>query len=152
HTVVAAYNGDAKFNSSTNNLAQTVNQASTVTTVSSSGNPSLFGASVTFTGTVSAVSPGVGTRTGTLTFNVDGANQTPVSINASGIGTLAVSGLSTGSHVIAASYSGDTNFAGGTSTNFTQTVNKGSTTTATTSSTNPSVFGQSVTLTATVPP
>src|SRR5204862_5650609 len=123
HTVVAAYNGDANFNSSTNNLAQTVNQASTATTVSSSSNPSLFGASVTFTGTVNAVSPGVGTRTGTLTFNVDGANQTPVSINASGIGTLLVSGLSTGVHTVATTYSGDGNFTGSTSTNFTQTDN-----------------------------
>src|SRR5206468_10145213 len=130
HTISASYNGDANFNTSTaSDITQTVNQASTTTKVASSVNPSLTGQSVTFTGTVSVVSPGAGTPTGTLTFSVDSAPQTPVAINASGIGTLVVSGLSTGNHVIATSYSGDGNFTGITSTNFIQTVNKGGTTT-----------------------
>src|ERR1043166_1060934 len=102
HTITAAYGGDGNFNTSDSTatpVTQTVNQASTTTAVSSSVNPSVFGQSVTFTGTVSVVSPGAGPRTGTLAFSVDGAPQTPVGINAAGIGTLAVSGLSTGVHV-----------------------------------------------------
>src|SRR5207247_9140460 len=64
--------------------------------------------------------------------------------------TFATSALTVGSHSITARYNGDTNFSGSTSTALTQTVNKASTTTSLTSGTNPSVFGQSVTFTATV--
>ena len=58
--------------------------------------------------------------------------------------------LSVGGHTITAVYGGDTNFTGSTSTGLTQTVNKGATTTALTSSAEPQRFGQSVTFTATV--
>jgi hypothetical protein len=54
--------------------------------------------------------------------------------------------------VIAAIYSGDTNYSGGTSSNLTQTVNKNSTTVTLSSSPNPSISGQSVTFTAIVSP
>ena len=57
--------------------------------------------------------------------------------------------LSVGNDTIKASYSGDTNFKTSTGT-VTQTVNQDSTTTSVVSSANPSVYGQSVTFTATV--
>src|SRR5207244_1906407 len=60
------------------------------------------------------------------------------------------SALGVGTHSITASYSGDSNFNGSTSAVLTQTVNKANTTTTVASSANPSVFGQSVTFTATV--
>jgi hypothetical protein len=53
-------------------------------------------------------------------------------------------------HPIIAVYSGDSNYAGSTSPAFSQVVNKAATKTSLASSVNPSVFGQSVTLTATV--
>ena len=63
----------------------------------------------------------------------------------------ATSTLTVGSHPVAAIYSGNTNFTGSTSTVIaTQTVNQATSTTTLTSSANPSVFGQPVTLTATV--
>src|SRR5207249_396675 len=47
HTIFATYNSDVNFNSSTSaDLTQTVNMASSATTVSSSLNPSTFGSSV----------------------------------------------------------------------------------------------------------
>jgi len=57
-----------------------------------------------------------------------------------------------GTHAISAIYSGDANFNTSTSPNLTQIVNMGNTTTALTSSANPSVVGQNVTYTATVSP
>jgi hypothetical protein len=54
-----------------------------------------------------------------------------------------------GTHTVTASYSGDGNFSASTSAGLTQTVTKASSTTVAISSANPSVFGQSVTLTAT---
>ncbi len=69
HTITASYSGDNNFIESTSgDFLQTVNQASTTTTVASSTNPSDFGQCVTFTATVGAVAPGAGTPTGIVTF------------------------------------------------------------------------------------
>jgi len=64
--------------------------------------------------------------------------------------TFSTSTLSVGAHSITASYAGNANFNGSTSAVLTQTVNKANTATTVASSVNPSVFGQSVTFTATV--
>src|SRR5439155_3438552 len=55
-----------------------------------------------------------------------------------------------GSHSITAVYGGDSNYTTSTSAAPTQTVNQATTTTALSSSPNPSTLGQSVTFTATV--
>ncbi len=63
HSITAVYNGDGKFNVSTATaLAQTVNQASTSTRLTSSLNPLVYGQVVTFTATVTASSPAPGHR------------------------------------------------------------------------------------------
>jgi len=124
--------------------------ANTTTTISSSANPCVFGQSVIITATVNAVAPGSGTRTGTVTFTLDGVDQAPAGLNASGQATITNSTFSLGSHTISAAYSGDGNFNSNTSTNFIQTVSKADTTTTVGSSANPSILGQSVTFTATV--
>src|SRR5262249_53598589 len=147
HAITATYSGDANFNGSTGSLTQTVNKASTTTTLSSSANPSVFGQSVTFTATVAAVSPGAGTPTGTVQFTIDGVNFGAAVALSGGVATSgATSTLTVGAHAITAVYSGDANFNTSTGT-LTQTVNKANTTTTLTSSVNPSVFGQSVTFT-----
>src|SRR5207245_3461749 len=151
HTISAVYNGDLNFNSSTSpNLTQTVNKDSTTTSLVSSPNPSVFGQSVIFTATVSAVAPGAGTPTATVTFK-DGTNTLGSATLSGGQTTFTNSTLTTGSHTnVTAVYNGDGNFLTNTSSSLTQTVNKADTTTVVTSSANPSVFGQSVTFTATV--
>ena len=58
--------------------------------------------------------------------------------------------LSVASHSITAVYNTDGNFSTSTSGTVTQVVNQASSTTSLASSVNPSVFGQSVTFTATV--
>ena len=152
HSLTASYLGVTNtFGISTSNtVSQTVNKAGTTTTVTSSQNPSVFGQSVTFTAAVAAVSPGSGTATGTVTFK-DGATTIGTgTLNGAGQATFATSSLSVAGHSITASYVGDTSFTGSTSSALTQTVNQADTTTTVTSATNPSVFGQSVTFTATV--
>src|SRR5205823_5703853 len=71
-------------------------------------------------------------------------------LNGSGQATLTTAGLSAGTHTITASYGGGTNLIPRTSARLTQQVGQDATTTAVTGSPNPSVFGQSVTFTATV--
>jgi len=110
-TITATYNGDANFNASPGATAShTVNQGTTNTAVISSVNPSITGQSVTFTATVGAASPAVGTPTGTVQFIVDGSSfGAPVTLSG-GIATTNTSALTAGSHTVSANYGGDTNF------------------------------------------
>jgi hypothetical protein len=155
HTVAAIYSGDGNFASSNGTLAggETVNKAVTITTVTSSVNPSAFGQNVTFTATIS-VSPGAGMPTGTVQFLIDGSNAgSPVSVSAGGgtaVAILPTATLAVGNHAISATYSGDSGFVGSTSTVLTQTVGRADTSTTVASSSNPAVSGQGVTFTATV--
>jgi hypothetical protein len=96
------------------------------TTVSGSPNPSSWGASVTFTATITGTN-GVPPLTGTATFK-DGATilgTGTLSGSPTATATFSTNGLAIGSHTITAIYSGDTNFAGSTSGNFTQIVSPG---------------------------
>ncbi len=63
---------------------------------------------------------------------------------------LSLTTLAVGTHTITGRYSGDANYAADTSAPVTVTVNQAASTTAATSSANPSFAGQSVTLTAEV--
>ena len=152
HSITAGYSGDVLFEPSTSApLSQTVGQASTATTVTSSANPSVSGQSVTFVATVSPVSPGAGSPTGTVTFSDGGTLLGTEGLNGSGTATFTTSTLAAGGHQITAAYGGDANFAA-SSGSLTQTVSKIVTATAVASSANPSIPGQAVTYTATVSP
>lgn len=122
--------------------------AATTTTLASSLPTSTFGQSVTFTATVSPSA-----ATGAVQF-FDGANLLGTAALSGGTASLTTSTLALGAHDISASYGGDTQFTGSTSSSLTQTVNAVVTATATalTSSLDPSTFGQPVTFTATVSP
>lgn len=156
HAVAAAYSGDATFAASTSsNLSQTVNKANSSAALTSSANPSVTGQSVTFTATLTAVAPGAGTPTGTVTFKDGSTTLGTGTLNASGVATFSTSTLAAGSHSITASFAGDAKFNGSTSNTVTQVVNvatPGATTTTIASSANPSVNGQPVSFTATVAP
>ena len=151
--ITAVYSGDSTYASCTSAvLIQTVKQDSTTTKLSSSANPSVYGQVLTFTATVTAASPGSGTPTGTVTFS-DGTTTLGTGVLSAGVATYTTMAfqLSLGSgQSITAAYGGDGNFTTSTSTALSQTVNQDSTTTSVVSSTNPCVFGQSVTFTATV--
>lgn len=155
HTITTTYTGDGNFNGSGGSLTgnpQVVKKVATTTSVTSSQNPSKFGQSVTFTATVVVTPPATGTPTGTVTFLDGGTSIGTGPLDGSGVATFTTSTLTTGNHTITASYGSDATFdvSTGTMTGNPQVVSKADTTTALTSGTNPSVFGQSVTFTATI--
>ena len=118
----------------------------TTTALTSSPNPSLSGQAVTFTATVT---PSL--ATGTIQF-FDGASLLGTSTLAAGSATLSTSALSVGTHSITAVFGGDSNYAASTSSVLSQGVTGSAVSTSTTlsSSPNPSTFGQTVVLWATV--
>ena len=134
-------------------LVQTVNKALTTTTVTSSVNPSVFSQPVTFTVTVAVQSPGVGTPGGSVAIKdgtcAAGSSLGIGALNGSGQAILTVSTLAAGSHTITACYAGNADFEASEG-NVTQQVNRAQTTTAVTSTANPSVFSQTVTFNVTV--
>jgi fibronectin-binding autotransporter adhesin len=149
-SITASYVGSGNFTPSTSAvLVQTVNQATTTSAATSSTNPSVYGQSVTITATVTAVAPGNGTPTGSITF-LDGSNALGTATLSGGKATFKTAALAAGQQTITVSYSGDGNFVASTSGPLTQIVNQSATTSKVTSSANPSVFGESVTFTATV--
>src|SRR5262249_27854604 len=129
-------------------LSQQVNPADTTTAVSATVAPSVFGETVIFVTTVSAVLPGAGTPSGTVTFAIDGTPQTPVALS-NGQASFTTSALAVGVHTVTVAYGGDGNFHSSTAS-LNETVNKADTTIAFSSSVDPAVFGQPVTFTAAV--
>lgn len=148
HSITAVYSGDSNYQSSTSPpLNQTVNMASTTVSVGSSANPSSYSQAVTFTATIYPQYGG--SATGTVTF-YDGTTQIGSGQVTNNAATLTISSLSIGNHSITATYGGDTNFIGSTSSPLMQVVNKAVTTTTLLSSINPSVSAKPVTFTALV--
>jgi hypothetical protein len=131
-------------------LAKTSSTAGTVTTIKSASSPSVFGQSVTFTATVAPVGTGLPTPTGTVTF-MDGSTMLGTrTLNSAAKATFSTSTLAVTSHSITAVYSGDANFTTSTSSAVAQVVNQDGSVTVVASSLNPSVYGKSVTFTATL--
>lgn len=149
YAITYNYPGDSNFNSvgPDSSKSLTVNKANTTTMVTTSKTPTTFGESVTFTATVTS---GQGTPSGSVTFK-DGASTIGTgTLDGSGQATLTISSLAGGTHSITAQYDGNSNFNSSVSSSLTQIVNASSTTTDLTSDPNPSIFGQTVTFTATV--
>jgi Bacterial Ig-like domain (group 3)/Domain of unknown function (DUF4214) len=94
------------------------------------------------------VSPGTGTPTGTVEFKM-GSTSLGTATLSSGVGSVTTSSLPVGSDTISMVYSGDTDFAGGTSTGTATIGQSASSTSLTVSNANPGAT-QSVTLTAMV--
>jgi hypothetical protein len=150
HSITASYADDSSYNAGTSPaISQTVNAASTTTTVTASSNPALAGSSVTFTATVAVTSPGQGTATGNITF-YDGGVAIGTAALSAGAASFSTSSLSVGPHSITASFAGSAAFAASSSATFSETISSTGTSTALTSSLNPSVLGQAIVLTATV--
>ncbi|HSU56078.1 MAG TPA: Ig-like domain repeat protein [Candidatus Dormibacteraeota bacterium] len=118
YAVSATYSGNANFCASSGSLAggQEVDKAVSTATISSSVNPSLPGVSVSFTATVSMLSPCTNAPAGQVQFKVDGAPfGGPVSLSG-GVASLSTSTLPPGSHVVTAEYCGASDCLGSTNT------------------------------------
>ncbi|MFH8252587.1 beta strand repeat-containing protein [Microbacterium sp. B2969] len=121
--------------------------SATTTGVTSSVNPSTVGQSVTFSATVA--SGGSPVTSGSVVFTEGATTLATVPVDAAGHASFTTTTLPVGTHTITATYSGTATF-GTSSGSVDQVVQVVPTTTALTSSLNPSEVGDSVTFTATV--
>ena len=151
-TLAAVYGGDANFAGSTGTGSHSVNQGGTTTTITSSApNPSVFGQPYTVVVAVAPAGAAAGTPTGTVLVG-DGQGHSCTVTLAGGTGSCALNGTAVGAATLSANFSGDASFAASAGT-ATHSVNQGATTTTISSSTpNPSVFGQPYTIAVTVAP
>lgn len=139
--ILATYGGDGNYASATGTTTQTVAKASPASTLVSSVNPSLPGASVTFTDTLQT------SVTGTVTFT-SGSTVLGTSTVVNGVAAVTSSTLPLGSDPITATYNGDANNNTSVGT-LTQSVAK-TTPTVTVTTSGSSTYGASVPITATI--
>ena len=146
HTIEADYSGDASFTTSVGLFTQKVGTASSTVILVSSLNPAVYGQPVTLTATVT---DSAGTApTGTVVFSEAATIYGTVTLSA-GVAQLTLPQLLVGNHTITAQYSGDSS-DDSSKANLTETIQGATSTTAITSSLNPSNYGQAVIFTATV--
>ena len=150
--ITAVYSGDTNFATSSSSATESVTQATTSTAIAANPTSSVYGQSVTFTASVTVAAPGAGTPTGTVAFEEGTTVLGTETLGSSGVVSFTTAGLGIGSDTITAVYSGDTNFdtsSASTTETVTQATQIG-TTTAITATPTASVYGQSVTFTASV--
>lgn len=152
HSLTATYSGDGNDIASTSPpLMQYIGwfPVATVTTVSSLRQPSLLGQSVTLTANVVPANPAYGrVADGYLVTFYDGTTRLGSVALSHGTASFTTSFTTARIHYIKANYDGDSYFFKPSTGIFQQTVNKFPTVTTRWSSTNPSMFGHPVTLTA----
>jgi len=149
HTLTAIYHGEGDYGSSKSTVTVTVQQASTTTTLTSSINPSLVGAPVKLTATVTALAPSSATPAGTVTF-FDGTTALATVTLTGGVAEYEIDSLSEGDHVLRAEYNGTSDFAASSSSTLTQTVSRDAVGIDLTFDPSPATFGGSVVITAKV--
>ncbi len=149
-SISGTYTGDATYAiSSSSPFNLVINPTPTTTTVTASANPANFGGPVTLTATVAASLPGTGApSSGSLKF-YDGTTLLASRTPAAGVATLLVT-PAIGTHTITAVFTGSASYLGSTSPPLSQVVNPALSTTTLSSSSNSTIFGTSVTFTATV--
>ena len=150
HSITGVYSGDALFATSTSAaVPQTVAKASTATVITSDApDPSSAGQGYVVQWAVSVVAPGAGTPTGNVTVS-DGTDSCSAAV---ATGQCSLISTTAGAKTLTATYAGDANFvtSAGTTDHTVNAVAPTTTVVARTAGPDPSVFGQSVTFTATV--
>ena len=146
HTISATYNGDANFHESESaEQSHTVTKANaTITITGDDPDPSAVGQSVTVEYTVTNGQAGGGNPTGNVTITDGAASETCTVAD----GECDITLTSPGSRTLTATYAGDANFNGDSDTDSHEVRQPTATTVSTSDGT--TVFGESVTFTATV--
>ncbi len=127
--VTAIYNGaGGNLGSTSSSLTQVVVPFTTVTSLASGPNPSVFGHSVTFTAAV--VAAGAPVTSGTVTFRRGSQLLGSVALDGSGTATLSVSSLAVGKDQVQAVFGGTTTNLSSVSPILKQTVEPVSTVTS----------------------
>jgi hypothetical protein len=149
--ITTVYAGDSNNRGSTSAvLSQVVSTlpAATTNKVSTSGSPTFINQPVMFTAKITSTYGPIPDGN-TVTF-YDGTTVMGIGITSNGVTTFSTSTLAARTHTIKATYVGDATFKSSSGT-VTQVVNPyPSSITVPASSRNPSIYGQSVTLSATV--
>jgi hypothetical protein len=146
-TIVGAY-------SDTNNVLHgfiftpALTSTTTTLTPAPTPNPSIFGEPVTLTAAVTSTA-GAPPNGENVSF-LSGTTTLGAGTLSGGVASLTTTALTTATDWITAVYGGGADLAGSTSTAVSQVVGKASSSTTLKSSLNPSTYGQSVTLTASV--
>jgi hypothetical protein len=110
HSITAVFtssNSDMQGSSGSLPSGQIVHPADTSTSVSSSDDPSEYGATVAFTATTSVTPPGSGTASGTTQFQDNGIDLGTSQTVSAGQSSVTTANLPVGSHTISASYVSD---------------------------------------------
>jgi hypothetical protein len=146
NSIYARYLGDATYlPSSSATVVQDV-LIPTSTVLTTSPNPSVYGATVTLTLTASPAS-----ATGPVQFNTGNTILGTVNL-VNGQAKLSINSLPVGQTPLIAYYSGDDTHTGFASLIVTQTVNRAPSSVTVASSKNPAIIGDNVSFTATVSP
>ncbi|MCU1452953.1 MAG: hypothetical protein JWN46_1099, partial [Acidimicrobiales bacterium] len=136
HTVLATYAGGSNLLASVATIVQVVRPAVTTISVTSTANPTAATSGASLQAVVTAVAPGGGTPTGTVTFSEGGVVLSTLNASFFGRWAFALGGLKVGSHTITAAFTGTGSYLGA-STAITQVVDVASTVVTATSSSSP---------------
>jgi large repetitive protein len=149
HSVTASYSGDSNFSASSSTVfTLVVNQATSSLSLGSTGN-TVYMQPVSFTATITPLHAGIATGTATFQDGVTAPGSTSVAGNSA---IFTTSMLAVGSHSITATYSGDSNVTGSSSSALAEIVSKAAAVSTVSSSVNPSALEQPVTFTVVVFP
>jgi len=150
HTITAVYSGDSNFSTATFTGSHTVSKAPSVSTLTVTPGTVYFGQE--YNGLGSAYSSVGDTLTGVITFLIDGTVFCSLTVDvAATCPAMPFADFpNVGSHVLTTSYTGDANNLASTSTPITLTVVPDPTTTSITANNYAPIYGQTLTLTATV--
>jgi uncharacterized repeat protein (TIGR01451 family) len=152
HALTVAYGGDANHVAVTSGaLSESVLRGTTSSDLTADRARAIVGQTVTLTATVAPDAPSVVMPTGTFTFR-DSSTVVcaDVPVNGSGVATCATSALPVGFHALSARYNGSTGYSPSTSFAYAVSIDQASTQSALAAAPGSPVFGQAVTLTATV--
>ncbi len=148
HTITATYPANGNYAASTSpSVTHVVDLAPTTATITGhTPSPSIYNQTVTFTATVTSTQ---GAPSGTVTLQ-EGATILGTTTLSADKAVFSISSLPVGSHTITVTYQTDGSYRSSTSPSITHAVDKASTATTIASSVPTTVFGQSVTFSATV--
>jgi hypothetical protein len=121
HTITAVYSGDSTYAGSTDSLVQKV-KGKTACTWPAKPTTISYGKPCTFSVQIGVQSPGEGNPTGTVTFYDGGKTLGTGNLSAEGHATFSISSLSKGTHSITATYAGDDNLDGCSSSAVSQVI------------------------------
>jgi len=120
HMLTASFSGSSVYAASTSSGVAvgvgTLSPTQVWLTSSLQGQTAAVGQPVTFTATVTPVTPGQGTPSGSVTLTDGATTLGTFALGAGGAVTLTTSSLTAGTHSITAAYSGDTTFSGSSAT------------------------------------